>query len=77
MPSVGGLALGDQNNCWRRSASQENNNVSSLPSAVTLTSGLRLLHTVLGTLHLVQLTSISSHVDHPGEREWKGYKRFY
>lgn len=44
MPSVGGLALGDQNNCWRRSASQENNNVSSLPSAVTLTSGLRLLH---------------------------------
>lgn len=44
MPLVGGLALGDQNNCWLRSASQENNNASSLLSAVTLTSGLRLLH---------------------------------
>lgn len=28
MPSVGGLALGDQNNCCLRSASQENNNAS-------------------------------------------------
>lgn len=52
MPSVGGLTRGDHNNCWLRSVSQENNNVSSLLSAITLTSGLRLLHCTLDVTSL-------------------------
>lgn len=52
MPSLGGLSLGDQNNCWLRSVSQENNNVSSLQSAVTLISDSRLLHCTQGIMSL-------------------------
>jgi len=65
MPLVGGLALGDQNNCWLRSASQENNNVSSLSSAVTLTSGLRLLHCTRDVTSLAADLN-QQRVDHPG-----------
>lgn len=76
MPSVGGLVLGDQNNYWLGSGSQENNNVFSLLSAVTLASGLRLLHCTW------DVTSLAADLNQqqcrpPGGEEWKGYKRFY